>query len=335
MHNLDEYVPWITARAEKAEIMTVSQTLKVLVLVGNGEFDHGKYMGDVVFVYEMTSTSLQKTKEFAVNGSWSANMVFTAEDLVVMGFQSGEVCLLDVLAATQVGFVGDPRGYAQDFDEIAPNVPVHIATKPGCIAVAYETTYDNTVLTIRIFKGSHTAWTLHHVIQKLVQTDMCFFATTGLLAVLGSRNPHTKMEALEMYQTDPWELTGGHCMGTTEDCTSVDSVREHDGEWFVLRRDGTLSIMPNAHSSGKYQGMLALGTCNDYHGFLIGYGHYAHASGIIEVCTEIDADAHRASLVTVYAHQDVIAMASMTELRVTWMATVMRSSNSSSACYRT
>ncbi len=328
MHNLDEYVPWIKMRIPKVETMAVSHALNILVVSYIGEVNHGKYMGDVVHVYEMTNTSLQKAREFVVDGkdgSCCTKLMFTAENLLVMGYGSGEVCLIDTSAQCQVGFVGDPHGYCQP-----RHTPMHVAAKPGCIVIAYETTENDFMHCVRIFKGAHTTWTLCHVVKKLVEGDMCFFETTGLLAVLGTQNRDIEMEVVEMYRVDPWELTGVHCIGKREDDTVARSVREYDGEWFVRRVDGTLSVTENVHgnSKSKYQGTLTFQTRDDwdYHTTFIGYDHYTHANGIIEVCnTGLRAGERRVSSVTVYAHPDAIAMATMSELRVAWICAVVKS----------
>ncbi len=320
MHNLDEYVPWIKVRAPNAGAMGVSQALKILVLACSGGFERGKYMGDVVHVYEMTTTCLQKTKEFVVGGTCSTNMVFTAEDfLLVVGFDSGEVCLIDISADSRVGFVGNSHGYGQPSEE-----PLYIAAKPGYIVVAYMGPIDDDQDVIRIFKGSHTTWTLQHVVRKIMDTFS--FDATGLLAVLVTEYDPFRA-VLEFYEPDPWEHQKSMAL-ELDDNAVVESILEHDGEWFVRRKDGSLSVMANAHSSsssGKYQGTLFFGGFDDdLWLFFHGYGHYAHGSGIFEVLSDHEMSGHKSSLITVYAHPDAIAMASMSELSVAWMAAVVR-----------
>ncbi len=320
VYNLDEYVPWTKVSVEQDVFaMTVSQQLEVAVLACIGKYEGKAYMGDLMQVYKMPFTSLQDSKrEFIHKGGSCVEMLFTAENLLVMCLASGKVCLMDINAECQVGIVGNPDGYV--------HMPVCIATKPGYIVVGYIVVGYDTLEkcqqgTIRVFCGSGTTWTLHHEIEKPVSmhTTMSFFPSTGMLGIVWGRpwpDIHLHLGDLKWYHVDPWELTENVYVGDA-DHLAVLSVDEYDGEWFVLREDGSLSALVDKDKNRKYKGRLSFDSPRDFDTQVVGYGLFSSTGAIIGVHTDAVS-----GLLAVYAHPDIIAMASMSELRVAWMTVV-------------
>ncbi len=344
MYPFNEFVPWASVQTRRSEAMAVSPALNVMVLACENNGSHN--LGDFVQVYDMTkSLPMSLCYEFVVDHVLnSANLVFTAEDLLVMANRSGELCLIDIRAQCQTGVVGSPTGY---FQGACSNLaqPFCVAAGPGHVVVGYSafchddlSMHDDDCMAsqVRIFKGSHTAWTLHHVVHnKKVGISMQVVPSTGLLAVAAHERRFRQdglmgfehYQLLETYQIDPWELKDICNIGTAFTLNSDENgkqplvdVQESGGrenEWLVLQETRVCIVRSNACGSATHQGALAL----DGKDFAMSCAW--HPSGALVVLRTNFFTLCPESTVTLYAHPDVIAMASMSDLRVAWIAAVV------------
>lgn len=186
---------------------------------------------------------------------------------------------------------------------------------------------------VRVFQGFHDTWTLQHVIKKHVEIGMQVVPSTGLLAIASHVRRFwqdglmgfVSNQIVETFDMDPWELRDTWDVGRLvcrgpydDDEESLNIIEEHGGDMGI--EDAWLALEDTCVKLLKRNGVTHEQKLIFDRGAAIGCVACHGRRGIVVLLEDTYSVTNRLVL---YAHPDIIAMDSMSLLRLAWMTVVV------------